>query len=75
MKLLTTLLALFMVAGWFGSDGVSIKEHTALVDLQGVIAADQASADSVNRPRGMMRTGAGATFRPRSQHGQAYLTR
>ena len=40
-------IVLFMVAGWFGSDGVSIKEHTALVDLQGVIAADQASADSV----------------------------
>jgi protease-4 len=40
-------IVLFLVAGWFGSDGVSIKEHTALVDLQGVIAADQASADSV----------------------------
>lgn len=38
---------LFLVAGWFGGDGVSIKEHTALVDLQGVIASDQASADSV----------------------------
>jgi protease-4 len=37
----------FLVAGWFGGDGVSIKEHTALVDLQGVIASDQASADSV----------------------------
>jgi protease-4 len=40
-------IILFLAAGWFGSDGVSIKEHTALVDLQGVIAADQASADSV----------------------------
>jgi len=40
-------IVLFLVAGWFGSDGVSIKEHTALVDLQGVIASDQASADSV----------------------------
>jgi protease-4 len=40
-------ILLFLVSGWFGSDGVSIKEHTALVDLQGVIAADQASADSV----------------------------
>jgi len=40
-------IVLFLAAGWFGSDGVSIKEHTALVDLQGVIAADQASADSI----------------------------
>jgi protease-4 len=40
-------IVLFVVVGWFGEDGVSIKEHTALVDLQGVIAADQASADSV----------------------------
>jgi len=40
-------IVLFLAAGWFGSDGVSIMEHTALVDLQGVIASDQASADSV----------------------------
>jgi protease-4 len=40
-------IVLFLAAGWFGSDGVSIKEHTALIDLQGVIAADQASADSI----------------------------
>jgi protease-4 len=40
-------ILLFLASGWFGSDGVSIKEHTALIDLQGVIAADQASADSV----------------------------
>ena len=41
-------IVLFMVAGWFRSDGVSLpKAHTALVDLQGVIASDQASADSV----------------------------
>ena len=40
-------VVLFLAAGWFEGDGVSIKEHTALVDLQGVIAADQASADSV----------------------------
>jgi protease-4 len=40
-------ILLFLAAGWFGGDGVSITEHTALVDLQGVIAADQASADSV----------------------------
>jgi protease-4 len=40
-------IVLFLAAGWFGGDGVSIKEHTALVDLQGVIASDQASADSL----------------------------
>src|SRR5512139_3824780 len=40
-------IVLFLAAGWFGGDGVSIKEHTALVDLQGVIASDQANADSV----------------------------
>ena len=40
-------IVLFLVAGWFGSDGVSIKEHTALVDLQGEIASDKASADTV----------------------------
>jgi protease-4 len=40
-------IILFLAAGWFRGEGVSIKEHTALVDLQGVIAADQASADSV----------------------------
>lgn len=40
-------IVLFLAAGWFRSDGVSIKAHTALVDLQGVIAADQTSADSV----------------------------
>ena len=40
-------IVLFLAAGWFGSDGVSIKEHTALVDLQGEIASDKASADSV----------------------------
>jgi len=40
-------IVLFLAAGWVSSDGVSIKEHTALVDLQGVIAADKTSADSV----------------------------
>jgi protease-4 len=41
-------IVLFMVADWFGSDGVSIpKAHTALIDLQGVIAADETSADSI----------------------------
>ncbi|HEY9098590.1 MAG TPA: S49 family peptidase [Thiobacillus sp.] len=41
-------VVLFLVAGWFGSDGVSLpKEHTALVDLQGVISANDTSADSI----------------------------
>ena len=41
-------IVLFMVADWFGSDGVSIpKAHTALIDLQGVIAAEETSADSI----------------------------
>ncbi len=40
-------VVLFLAMDWFGSDGVSIKEHTALIDLQGVIASDQASADSI----------------------------
>lgn len=41
-------IVLFLIAGWFSGDGVAIpKAHTALVDLEGVIAADQASADSV----------------------------
>jgi protease-4 len=40
-------IVLFLAVGWFGSDGVSIKQHTALIDLQGVIAADETSADSI----------------------------
>ena len=41
-------IVLFLAAGWFGGDGVAIpKEHTALIDLQGVIASDQASAGSI----------------------------
>jgi protease-4 len=41
-------ILLFLAAGWFGGDGVAIpKEHTALIDLQGVIASDDASADSI----------------------------
>ncbi|MDT3708398.1 MAG: S49 family peptidase [Thiobacillus sp.] len=40
-------VVLFIAVGWFGGDGVSIKEHTALVDLQGVIASNEANADSV----------------------------
>ncbi len=40
-------IVLFLAAGWFESEGVSIKEHTALIDLQGVIASDDASADSI----------------------------
>lgn len=40
-------IVLFLAAGWFRSDGVIPKAHTALVDLQGVIASDQASADAI----------------------------
>jgi protease IV len=41
-------IVLFLAAGWFRSDGVSLpKAHTALVDLQGVIASGQTSADRV----------------------------
>ncbi|MBU1224579.1 MAG: S49 family peptidase [Gammaproteobacteria bacterium] len=41
-------IVLFLAAGWFGGDGVAIpKEHTALIDLQGVIASDDASADTI----------------------------
>jgi protease-4 len=41
-------VVLFLAAGWFGGDSVALpKEHTALVDLQGVIASDQVSADAV----------------------------
>ncbi|MDA8254043.1 MAG: S49 family peptidase [Betaproteobacteria bacterium] len=41
-------IVLFLAVGWFRGDGVAIpKAHTALIDLQGVIAADQASADSI----------------------------
>ena len=47
LTFLYLFIVLILAAGWFGEDGVSIKEHTALVDLQGVIAADQTSADSV----------------------------
>ena len=41
-------IVLFMVTGWFRSDGVSLpKAHTALIDIRGVISADQTSSDSV----------------------------
>jgi protease-4 len=41
-------IVLFMVSDWFGGDGVTIpKEHSALIDLQGVIASDEASADTI----------------------------
>lgn len=41
-------IVLFLAAGWFGGDSVSIpREHTALVDLQGVIASEEASADAI----------------------------
>jgi protease-4 len=43
---LIVVLSSFM--GWFEADGVNThKAHTALVDLKGVIAADEASADRV----------------------------
>lgn len=39
---------LVLAAGWVGTDSVSApKAHTALIDLRGVIAADQANADSI----------------------------
>ena len=46
-----TFVYLFVVLGlamdWLGGDGVALpKTHTALVDLNGVIAADEASADA-----------------------------
>lgn len=41
-------IVLFLAAGWFRGDSVSIpKAHTALVDLQGVIASQDASADTI----------------------------
>ncbi|OJZ21167.1 MAG: S49 family peptidase [Thiobacillus sp. 65-29] len=41
-------IVLFLAAGWFRGDGVALpKAHTALIDLQGVIASDQASADTL----------------------------
>lgn len=40
-------IVLFLAAGWFRSDGVIPKAHTALVDLQGMIASDQVSADAI----------------------------
>jgi protease-4 len=41
-------VVLFMVSGWFGDNDVSkIGKHTALVDLQGEIASDKASADNI----------------------------
>ncbi|MCA1925528.1 MAG: S49 family peptidase [Thiobacillus sp.] len=41
-------IVLFLAAGWFGGDKMSIpKAHTALVDLQGVIASKDASADAI----------------------------
>ncbi|MDP3123492.1 MAG: S49 family peptidase, partial [Thiobacillus sp.] len=41
-------IVLFLAAGWFQGDGVTIpKEHTALIDLQGVISSDATSSDSI----------------------------
>ena len=36
---------LFMISGWFNGDVNKMGKHTALIDLQGVIASDQANAD------------------------------
>ncbi len=38
---------LFMVSGWFTGDVNKMGKHTALIDLQGVIASDKASADQM----------------------------
>jgi protease-4 len=41
-------LVLFLIMGWIGRGEVQLDgKHTALVDLQGVIAADEASADRI----------------------------
>jgi len=48
LGLIYLFVVLFLAAGWFRSGDVSLpKAHTALIDLQGVIAADETSADSV----------------------------
>ena len=36
---------LVMISGWFNGDVNKLGKHTALIDLQGVIASDQANAD------------------------------
>jgi protease-4 len=38
---------LFMVSGWFTGDVNKMGKHTALIDLQGVIASDKANADQM----------------------------
>lgn len=41
-------LVLFLIMGWVGKGEVALAgKHTALVDLQGVIAADEASSDRI----------------------------
>lgn len=41
-------LILFLALGWLGASDVPLPgKHTALVDLQGVISADEASADKI----------------------------
>ena len=41
-------LVLFLIMGWIGKGDVQLAgKHTALVDLHGVIAADEASADRI----------------------------
>jgi protease-4 len=38
---------LVMFSGWFNGDVSKMGKHTALIDLQGVISSDQASADNI----------------------------
>lgn len=38
---------LVMLSGWFNGDVNKLGKHTALIDLQGVIASDQANADTM----------------------------
>jgi len=38
---------LVMFSGWFNGDVSKMDKHTALIDLQGVISSDQASADNI----------------------------
>ncbi len=41
-------VVLVLATGWFKGDGVGIpKNHTALIDMQGVIASGEVSADSI----------------------------
>lgn len=53
---------LVMISGWFKSDVSKMGKHTALIDLQGVIASDQANAD-------MMITGLKEAFENKNTQG------